>query len=238
MVKTRNIAIIPARGGSKRIPKKNIVDFFGRPMIAWTIAAAQKSQLFDRILVSTDDPEIAQVAKDLGLEIPFLRDKDFDDHASVSQATITALQQVKLKLKEEYDNVIQLMPNCPLRNETHITEAYKNFLENNAKFQISCCKFGWLNPWWAVTLDKAGHPAPQFPEALKKRSQDLTPMYCPTGAIWIARYPELIQGSSFYGAGHIFHPLEWQAAVDIDDPADLEMAKTLYAIQNKGSLHV
>ena len=84
----KKIAVIPARGGSKRIPKKNIIDFMGKPMMLWTIEAAQKSGLFDRIIVSTDDAEFAAVAKSYGCEVPFLRDTSADDITPVSVATM------------------------------------------------------------------------------------------------------------------------------------------------------
>ena len=80
-----NIALIPARGGSKRIPKKNIIDFLGKPMIAWTIEAAVQSEKFEKVVVSTDDPEIAQVAEQYGAEIPFLREADADDFTQLVQ---------------------------------------------------------------------------------------------------------------------------------------------------------
>src|SRR3989304_3520795 len=138
MVKKENIAIIPARGGSKRIPKKNILDFFGKPLIAWTIEAARESRVFNRILVSTEDKEIAAVAEKFGVEVPFLRQDSFDDYSPVSEATISTLCQVKSVLNEEYENVVQLMPNCPLRQSSHIIDAFNNFLKSGGKFQISC----------------------------------------------------------------------------------------------------
>ncbi len=89
----RRIAIIPARGGSKRIPEKNIIDFAGKPMIAWSIEAALKSNLFDRVIVSTDDIKIADIAKQWGAEVPFLRKECADDYSTVSEATTSALTQ-------------------------------------------------------------------------------------------------------------------------------------------------
>ena len=98
MVIGDQIAVIPARGGSKRIPRKNIIGFFGKPLIAWTIDAARESGLFDRVLVSTDDAEIAAIARDWGAEVPFLRDRHADDVAPVARATLRALEQVREKL--------------------------------------------------------------------------------------------------------------------------------------------
>lgn len=222
------LAVIPARGGSKRIPRKNIMDFMGKPLIAWTIEAAVNSGVFKRVFVSTDDGEIAAVAKKYGAEIPFLRDKYCDDITPVSKVTMYALEQLKVRLGEEYRTVVQLMPNCPLRGSADIVNACKTFGDSGAPFQISCFKFGWMNPWWAVKLGEGGEPVPLFPEALKTRSQDLPDLYCPTGAIWIAAAAELLAQGTFYGKDHKFCPMPWEAAVDIDNYEDVEFAKAVF----------
>ncbi len=226
MVK-RRIAIIPARSGSKRIPQKNIVDFCGRPMIAWTIQAAKESGLFDRILVSTDDQRIAEVSKALGAEVPFLRASFADDHSPVSEATASALQQAMQHWQESYAYVVQLMANCPLRTADDITQALAQFEAQDRSFQISCFKYGWMNPWWAVKLDAEGHPHRLFPETTDQRSQDLQELYCPTGAIWIARADKLLKTKTFYGPNHVFEPMSWESAVDIDDYDDMRFAEAL-----------
>lgn len=231
MVK-KAIAVIPARGGSKRIPHKNIVDFLGKPIIAWTIEAAQKSNIFDRIIVSTDDKEIADVAESCGVKVPFLRTECTDDFSTASDATIFALKQTKEYYGEEYEYVAQLMANCPLRTSADIIAAFDNFINRNLDFQISCFKFGWMNPWWAVELDEKFIPKKLFPESGNKRSQDLPNLYCPTGAVWLARYNKLIESKTFYGAGYLMFPLDWKAAVDIDNYDDLEMAKALYGMRD------
>ena len=226
----RRIAIIPARGGSKRIPKKNIVDFCGKPMIAWTIEAALQTNLFDEVLVSTDNQEIAEIAVSFGASVPFLRKENYEDFVQISYATISALKQAEDYWKEEYQVVVQLMANCPLRAKSHILDAMSAFEKNCEGFQISCFRFGWMNPWWAVTLDKNSFPQRLFPEALTKRSQDLPPSFCPTGAIWIANRTPLLNAGTFYGPKHRFQPMAWDAAIDIDDYEDLKMAQALVAI--------
>jgi CMP-N-acetylneuraminic acid synthetase len=221
------IAVIPARGGSKRIPRKNLVEFGGRPLISWTIEAAVESDLFERVLVSTDDAEIAALAEEYGLDVPFLRDRGADDFTPVSEATIAALNQVRAHIGETYQTVVQLLPSCPLRESRHIIEAVNNFRQHQATFQISCSEFGWTNPWWAVTLDDNQVPQPLFPEQRQARSQDLPRLYCPTGAIWIAQVEPLYRAGTFYGPGHIYFPIEWSAGIDIDNPGDLELARAL-----------
>jgi CMP-N-acetylneuraminic acid synthetase len=222
------IAIIPARGGSKRIPRKNIHLFKNKPMLAWTVEAALQSECFSHVMVSTEDVEIAEVARSYGAEVPFLRDSHFDDQSTVSEAICVAVDQYQQLTGKRFDAVVQLMPNCPIRNARNIKHACENFWQGTHDFQISCFKFGWMNPWWAVRLDDHCNPTAIFPEALKTRSQDLPPLYCPTGAIWIAKPDKLIKNRSFYGAGHKFFPLDWQAAVDIDDYEDLRMAEVIF----------
>lgn len=235
MVTSSRVAIIPARGGSKRIEKKNILNFCGKPMIAWTIAAAQKSEMFERIVVSTDDPEIADVARQYGASVPFLRKQHSDDLAPVGLATIGTLLQLRDELGKEYETVVQLMANCPLRQAHHLVDALDHFERHGANSQISCFKFGWMNPWWAVTISEDCKPHSLFPEASKSRSQDLPPLYCPTGAIWIAKVAHLIKHQTFSTQDHIFWTMPWEAAVDIDDREDLRMAELLHLMGNHTS---
>ena len=237
MVTGGRIAVIPARGGSKRIPRKNIIDFFGKPLIAWTIEAARGSGLFDYVLVSTDDAEIAEVARAWGAEVPFLRDRHADDLAPASQATLRALEQVREMFDTDFRIVAQLMPNCPLRRSADIVESYARFSDRGVPFQLSCFRFNWANPWWAARLDDNGHPSPLFPDALKRPSQELEPLYCPSGAIWLAEVAALRQADTFYGPGHVYWPIHWQAAVDIDDEDDLAMARATYRLLHDGMGH-
>lgn len=229
----RHIAVIPARGGSRRLPNKNIMDFMGKPMIAWTIEAAQAAGIFDRILVSTDSAEIAAVAEDIGVEVPFLRNRAHDDYAPVSEATCVALEQCSDELGEQFDLVTQLMGNTPLRTVDDIHNALQHFLEGESPAQISCFAFGWMNPLWSVTLDAEGMPTHLFPDASAKRSQDLPKLYCPTGAVWIAKAKALLASRTFYCPGHRFFPMPWQSAVDIDDEEDLAMAKVVFNMRKE-----
>lgn len=224
------IAIIPARGGSKRIPGKNIVDFMGKPMIAWTIEAALGVSAVSRVVVSTDSEEIAAVARACGAEVPFLREACADDHAPVSAATALCLERATEHYDDSYDVVMQLMPNCPLRGKGHIEAALKHFGSSGAVSQLSCVGFGWTNPWWAFSLDKDSKPSPLFPQALASRSQDLPTLYAPTGAIWIAKSAEFMQSRNFYMDGHIFYPIDWIAGADIDEPSDLAAANALFPL--------
>ena len=220
------IAVIPARGGSKRIEKKNIIDFMGIPMIAWTIQSALKSNLFDDVIVSTDDPEIAEISKNYGASVPFLREDYTDDFSNVSDVTYYTLKKINL----EYDLVVMLMPNCPLRNYKDIVDSINFFIDNNSNFQLSCFKYGWQNPHWAHEILEGNIGKPVFPKTNSlKRSQDLNDLYCITGAIWIADYKSFIEEKTFYGNNYSLKPLDWKNSVDIDDYEDLEMAKIIFS---------
>ncbi|MDC0309184.1 acylneuraminate cytidylyltransferase family protein [bacterium] len=227
----KHIAIILARGGSKRLPRKNILDFHGKPMIAWTIEAALQSAQYDHVLVSTDDPEIAEIARSFGAEVPFLRDAAADDITPSSEATLAALRQAEQHWGEQFDAVSQLMANCPLRDAEDITAAVQNFINQGAESQICSFRFGWMNPWWAAKLGEQGRPDYLFPEARVTRSQDLPPLYCPSGAIWIARGSVFKSAKTFYSPNHIFRSLSWISAMDIDDAEDLEMAKACFLLK-------
>ena len=227
-----NIAIIPARGGSKRILKKNIIDFSGKPMIAWTIKAAIKSKMFSKVIVSTDCEETAKISKEYGAEVPFLRRSFSDDITPVSVATCDALKQSEEYWSMNFDSVTQLMANCPLRTADDIANATEIFQTKKRDYQISCFKFGWMNPWWSFKFKEGSGHEFMFPEANFKRSQDLDDLYCATGSIWIAKSDKLKQSESFYGEGYKFEPINWVSAVDIDDYDDLAFANALRHYKN------
>lgn len=227
-----HIAIILARGGSKRLPRKNMLDFFGKPMLAWTVEAALHSGQFDRVLVSTDDREIAEIGRSFGAEAPFLRETAVDDLATSSEATLAALKQAEEYWGEQYDVVSQLMANCPLRDAKDIKATVQNFMDQGAESQISCFRFGWMNPWWAAKINQQNVPEYLFPKARSSRSQDLPPLYCLSGAIWVSRTAVLRSEKTFYARNHVLYPLSLISAVDIDDESDMEMAK-LYFLNNR-----
>jgi len=229
MVKN-SIAIIPARGGSSRIPKKNIIDFLGKPIIAYTIEACKNSNIFSRVIVSTDSEEIAEISKKFGAEVPFLRTEAADSITPVSEAILFALEQAEKYYCEHFECVAMAMANCPIRNADVIKKAYSNFSEKKYESQISCFKFGYMNPWWALKLGEDGVGTRIMDIPVNARSQDLEPLYCPTGAIWIAKPEHLRKYKSFYGE-HRYFEIDWKSAIDIDNYEDLELAKAVFTMQ-------
>ena len=227
-----NIAIIPARGGSKRIPRKNIIEFKGKPMIAWTIEAAVASGLFSKVLVSTDCEKIAEISREFGAEVPFLRDGNSDDFTVVSEATCDALIQSEHYWSTKFDTVTQLMANCPLRTAQDIQRFYLEFVSRENDFLLSCFKFGWMNPWWAFRMDEQNKHSFLFDDALKQRSQDLEDLFCPTGSIWMANAEPLKVTRSFHSENKQFCEVNWISAVDIDDEGDMNFAKSIIVPPN------
>ena len=225
------IAIIPARGGSKRVPKKNIRSLFGKPMIGYTIEAAIASGLFARIIVSTDCQEIANISLEYGAEVPFIRSAELaDDFTPVSAVTLNMLQQTDPE-GSNYHLICQLMANCPLRNSNDIKNSSIQFTETNSSSQISVVRYGWQNPWWAMKRNEGFTLDPLFPNSLTSRSQDLPDLYCPTGAIWWAKSEILREHGSFHVPGRTGFELSWQHGMDIDTEEDWELAKIITQLE-------
>lgn len=221
------IAVIPARGGSKRIPGKNIRPLCGKPIIAYTIEATRQCELFGRIVVTTDSPEIADVASQYGAEIPFLRDTNIsDDFTPVSAATVDVLQRLD-PLGDQYGYVCQLMPNCPLRTASDIIGSYRQLIDSGTESQVSVVRYGWQNPWWAMRRDERFRLEPLFENTITARSQDLPELYCPTGAIWWAQADILRREGTYHITGRTGWEIPWERGVDIDSEDDWVMAEIL-----------
>jgi len=233
----KSIAIIPARGGSKRIPGKNIRPLVGKPIIAHTITAARDSGLFERVVVSTDSEEIAEVALRYNAEVPFLRSKNLaDDFVPVSSVTADALHRLD-PVGDKFGAVAQLMPNCPLRTAEDVRDSYRQFEESGAKSQISMVRYGWQNPWWAMRRNDRHELEPLFKEQMTARSQDLPELFCPTGAIWWAQTEVLRWAQTFHTEKRTGWEIPWQRGIDIDTLEDWAMAEVLFRLppMNSGS---
>ena len=222
-----NIAIIPARKGSTRIKEKNIILFKEKPMIYWTINAAKKSKLFDKIYVDTDCNKIKKIAVSYGAEVPFLRYKRYaNNKISVNLSTYQFLLRLKKIENLKVKNVFQLMANCPFRNNQDIIRFYKSFLKKNSKSMISHVEPKFFNPWWSVKVKKNKiYRLNDF--AYKKRSQDLLELLCPTGAIWLSDYETFLKNKTFYSKNYDYEIIDWKNGIDIDTIDELEISKNL-----------
>lgn len=211
------LAIIPARGGSKGIPRKNIRDLAGKPLIAWTIEAARKSKYIDRLILSSEDDEIMNIAAQWGCEVPFKRPVNLaqDDTPGV-EPVIHALQT----LPEHYDYVILLQPTSPLRTVEDIDHSIEYCIERNASTCVSLSEAK-KTPYWMYELDKQGVMLPVLhSDRVFNRRQELKPVFLLNGAIYIAKTDHLLSERTFLGQGTIGYIMPGKRSFDIDEEMD------------------
>ncbi|MEA1988824.1 MAG: acylneuraminate cytidylyltransferase family protein [Pseudomonadota bacterium] len=218
------LAVIPARGGSKRLPRKNVLDFAGKPLIAWTIEAAKHSKYIDHFAVSTDDQEISDVSKKYGAEVLTRPAQLATDTASTVDVVLHAIAAQS----QSYDYVILLQPTSPLRTAQHIDEAIELLFEKNANAVISVCETD-HSPLWANILPDDGNMDNFIREEVKgKRSQDLPTYYRLNGAIYIAKV-ELVekQKTLFLDDKCFSYVMDQDASIDIDEKLDFTLAELM-----------
>lgn len=221
------LAVIPARGGSKGVPHKNIRDLDGKPLIAYTIEAAIKSKVFDKIVVSTDSSEIAEIAQRYGAEVPFIRPKDLSgDFSSSDDVVLHAIDYFKRKGKE-FEYVCKLQPTSPLRNETHIMEAYQLLKDSNSNFVVSVCECE-HSPLWTGTLDEKKSLNRFINEYVKGACRQKLPKYYRlNGAIYMGKTEAFEDNKSFFGKNGTAFIMNQEESIDIDNYFDFEIAKLL-----------
>ncbi|MGL4515591.1 MAG: cytidylyltransferase domain-containing protein [Shewanella sp.] len=219
-----NIAIIPARGGSKRLPNKNILPFAGKPLIIWTIEAALNSQLFDMVLVSTDSPVIAEISCNAGAMVPLLRPSELASDTATTNDVITHMVEWLEATYSSVARVTILQPTSPLRDAYNIQEAMALYDDKKASAVISVCELEhpiqYCNTLGAdltmkdfITIDA------------NLRSQDLRPYYRLNGAIYIFDRKHVGKLSSIYGDNSFAYIMSKLMSVDIDDTFDFTMAE-------------
>ena len=224
-----NICIIPARGGSKRIERKNIKDFFGQPIISYSISAAIRSGLFDEVMVSTDDAEIASVASSCGASVPFLRSaKNSDDFATTANVIEEVLAQYQEVQQKNFDYVCCIYPTAPLININHLKQGYDLIINNNYPTVFPAVEFSYP-VWRGLTLNEEGISNFAWPEYKNARSQDLQPIYHDAGQwYWInVRHGCVL---SLENAGVV--KLSEMECQDIDNLSDWTLAEMKYKLLN------
>ncbi len=227
MTEPRVLAVIPARGGSKGVPRKNIRPLAGKPLIAHTLLAAQAAERVDRLLVSTDDEEIAAVARAWGGDAPFLRPAALSgDRAAQIDVVVHALQQAEALDGLRYTHVILLQPTAPLRTAADIDASLSLLLESGCDSVVSYTPVESAHPFYMVTLED-GRPRPllEMPPGLTARQQ-YPPVYRRNGAIYATRR-EVLLGGSFYGQDQRAYIMPPERSVNIDSLFDFELAEFL-----------
>jgi CMP-N-acetylneuraminic acid synthetase len=219
------LAIIPARGASKRLPRKNILDLSGKPLIAWTIEAALGSKYIDRVVVSTDDQEIANIAKKHGADIPFIRPSELATDQTTSVDVVLHLLNQLEKIEDKYDYVILLQPTSPLRTAKNIEEAIKLLRTKNSDAVISVCESGHPPLWYNTLPDDMSMDNFLDASIKNKRSQDLPKQYRINGAIYISSIERLRNESSFFLSENCHaYIMEQNVSIDIDTRDDFDFA--------------
>lgn len=215
------LAVIPARGGSKGIPRKNIVLINGKPLIQYTIDEARKSQYIDSIIVSTDDKEIAKTSYELGAEVPFLRPREL---AEDSTKTIDVLIDIIQKLKQQYDYLLLLQPTSPLRRVFHIDGAIQKIIDTGQLSLVSICKVK-EHPVLMRTITKDGQLKKLINTNSTVRRQDFSDYYIVNGAIYINKLDDNFTNQTSLNDNILPYIMEQKYSLDIDEPQDLKKLK-------------
>jgi N-acylneuraminate cytidylyltransferase len=218
------LAIIPARGGSKGIHKKNIVNLAGKPLIAWTIEAAKKSTYIDCLILSSDDPEIIKVASEWGCEVPFIRPPELalDDTPGIAPV-LHAIET----LQEKYDYVVLLQPTSPLRHAEDIDGCIKKCLESGAPACVSVAEPD-KSPYWMYTVGSSGRMQPliETGETFNRR-QDLPQVFALNGAVYVADCRWLETSRTFVTPETTAYLMPKERSIDIDTLLDLKLVELL-----------
>ena len=224
------ICIIPARGGSVRLPHKNIVDFLGKPIIAYTIEAALQTSIFDRVVVSTEDKKIAKVARCFGAQVSERSPSLATDASTVVEVCLDLLERER-KNDRIYDVICCLYPTAPLRKAEDIAATLKLIEPGKCDFAVAVTKFGHY-PHQALRLDESGFLKPMWPEYVFFRGEKIGQLLAGNGSTYAATIEAFQRYKRFYGPGMRGHIMPRSRSVDIDDNEDLELA--LYFAQKFG----
>lgn len=221
-----NIAIIPARFGSKRLPKKNIKNFHGKPIISYSIQAAKRAKIFDKILVSTDSLKIKKIAEKFGAEVPFLRPaKISDDKSHFNEAIIYTLRKLKKNKYNEIRNVCCIYPTSPLINYKDITKGLK-ILKNSKSYVFSACKY--ISPPQRSFYFENKKLKQFITNNYNKRSQDLKDVFHDAGQFYWGREDTWLKENVIFNKKSKVVEIDYLNYLDINYPEDFELAKKLY----------
>lgn len=223
-----NVAIIPARGGSKRIPRKNIKNFLGKPIIAYSIEAALESGLFDEVMVSTEDREIAEIAKGYGAKIPFFRSmENANDFSTTVDVLLEVLEDYQVQGKD-FENICCIYPTAPFVNAGNLKHAYNKLVEGKLDAVFPIMPFGFpVQRSLKLVSDRVEF---YYPEYEKSRSQDLQKAYHDAGQYYFLNSAALLRNKSLMSkntSGIVISELEAQ---DIDNEVDWKLAELKYEL--------
>ena len=223
------VAVIPARGGSKRIPHKNIKPFCGKSMIAYSIEAAKNAGIFDRIIVSTDSEEIASIARDLGAEIPFMRPGNLADDQTGTDAVILHALKRLMEDGEKIDYICCIYATAPFVKAEYIIKGYNLLCDKNAAscFSVTTYSFPIFR---SLKINKQDRLEMFWPEYRETRSQDLPEAYHDAGQFYWSDAKKYLKEKQFYSKDAIPVILPRYLVQDIDTPEDWETAEKMYSV--------
>jgi N-acylneuraminate cytidylyltransferase len=215
------LAVIPARGGSKGLPGKNVRDLGGKPLIAWTIEAAKRSAHIDRVILSSDDAEIIAVATSWGCDVPFTRpDALATDDAPGTAPLIHAVTEVA-----GYDYVVLLQPTSPLRTADDIDRCIELCLDRGVSSAVSVAAVD-KHPAWMFEIDD-GRMRPLLTGPIPARRQDLAPVYTLNGAVYVVAIPQLLATGAILQSDTLAYEMPKWRSTDIDTEFDLRLAELI-----------
>lgn len=224
----KNLCIIPARGGSKRIPRKNVKEFLGKPIIAYSIEAALGSELFDEVMVSTDDTEIAEIARQYGASVPFMRSAETsNDHAIIADVLGDVLKSYD-RLGMYFDNMCCILATAPLLRTEDLQEAYRKLIDSNFVTVIPIVQFS-FPIMRSFKMDDTGKIEFNWPEYYPVRSQDLPPAYHDAGMFYWHKI-DLWRKGVDEKCGYVLDDIYVQ---DIDTETDWQLAELKYRLLNE-----
>lgn len=222
------LGLIPARGGSKGIPGKNIKPLRGKPLLQYSIEAAKRSQLLSRIVLSSDDEKIMTTAKKLGLEVPFQRPAELAGESTGSLAVLQHAVQVFANEGEKFEAVCLLQPTSPFRRDGLIDEAIEKFIQGGFDSLISVREVpSDFNPHWVFEAENGSLKIATGEDQIISRRQDLPKAYHRDGAIYLVRTEVLMDQHSLYGKNIGFIDTTGDPYVNVDTPEDWEEAEKI-----------
>ena len=218
------LAIIPARGGSKGVPRKNLREIAGKPLIAWAIEEGRKSRYIDRLILSSEDPEIIAMARSRGCEVPFVRPAELArDETPGIDPVLHALRA----LPERYDYIVLLQPTSPLRLAEDIDCCLETCLNHRAPACVTVTEVD-QSPFWMYRLDTSRHLVPLIDQkSLPARRQDLAQVYILNGAVYVAQTAWLQQQRTFLTTETVAHIMPRERSLDVDTGLDLKICELL-----------
>lgn len=227
-MKNSTLAIITARGGSKRIPRKNVKEFCGKPILAYSIEAAKQAGIFDEIMVSTDDAEIAEIAKKYGADVPFFRSEATSNDFATTADVLTEVLAEYEKRGKTFTHICCIYPTAPFVSGEKLERAMQQLVEKQADSVVPVVRFSF--PPQRCVIEKDGKLVPKWEEYMNCRSQDLEPFYHDCGQFYCLKVERFLAERKMFMSNTLPIFMEETEVQDIDTEQDWKIAEMKYRI--------